>query len=193
VATTAEQRAQELEELHDRIRGCTQCRLHKSRRNAAPGEGDPDARVMLIGEAPGAKEDETGRPFCGAAGDYFDEILDMAGMDRPDVFITSSVKCRPPNNRDPRQDELETCGRLWLARQVELVNPELIVLLGKVAARQVLGERGRLADLHGQMRQLHGRRVMLTYHPAAGMRFAVPDEGIREDFGRLAELLADTD
>jgi DNA polymerase len=193
MAPTARQRARELEDMHERIRECTQCRLHKSRRNAVPGEGNPDADLMFIGEAPGAKEDETGRPFCGAAGDYFDEILDEAGIERPDVFITSSVKCRPPNNRNPRRDELETCDNLWLERQAELVDPGLIVLLGKVAARQVLGATGRLADLHGQVRELDGRRAMITYHPAAGMRFPVPDEGIRQDFRLLKELLKEMD
>ncbi len=154
-----------------------------------PGEGPADARLMLVGEGPGAKEDEEGRPFCGAAGDCLDGLLDEVGLGRDRVFITSVVKCRPPENREPNRGEAETCTGLYLRRQIELIAPRLVVLLGRVAARYVLHETARLSDVHGELRRQDGRRWLLTYHPAAAMRFPVPRERLREDFRRAARLL----
>ncbi len=172
----------------ERIRACAACRLHKSRTRAVPGEGPADARVMCVGEAPGAEEDKEGRPFVGRAGTFFDELLEQVGLHRQQIYITSAVKCRPPENRDPRSDELATCRKLWLRKQTELVDPNLVVLMGKVAARQSLGKEVKLADEHGQVRERNGRRFMLTYHPAAGMRFPEPASAIRQDFARISEL-----
>jgi uracil-DNA glycosylase family 4 len=180
---------QALERMADRIRRCTRCRLHEGRRHAVPGEGCARARVMLVGEAPGAKEDESGRPFCGMSGRFLDEVLANAGMERADVFITSSVKCRPPGNRTPRADELATCGRLYLTRQIELIDPDLVVLMGKTPVLQVFGETGNLAGLHGRVRERHGRRCLPTYHPAAAMRFPGPRAAIRADFRMIRGLL----
>lgn len=146
----------------------------------------------MIGEAPGEKEDEEGRPFVGRAGAFLDELLEEVGPRREKLFITSCVKCRPPENRNPRKDELDACHRLWLERQTELINPDLIVLLGKVALKELLGEDGRLSDLHGQVRHKHGRRFLITYHPAAAMRFPEPEAGIREDFRRITTIVGDT-
>jgi DNA polymerase len=178
-----------LERLHDEIRECTACRLHHTRTHAVPGEGRPAVSIMFIGEAPGANEDREGRPFIGRAGRFLDELLAANGVDRRCVFITSSVKCRPPGNRTPKDDELETCRRLWLQRQIELVDPALIVMLGKTPLRQLFGEKkANLADLHGQIRTKDGRRYFQTYHPAAGMRFAVARCAMQQDFRKLAEL-----
>ena len=140
---------------------------------------------MLVGEAPGAKEDESGRPFCGMSGRSLDRILAEVGLRRRDLFITSSVKCRPPGNRTPRADELAACLKLWLAPQTELIGPDLVVLMGRTPIRQVLGETGRLADLHGQVRRRDGRRYLLTCHPAAAMRFAGPRAAMLDDFRKI--------
>lgn len=179
----------DLERLHDDIRRCTACRLHRGRTQAVPGEGKAGTPVMLIGEAPGREEDLQGRPFCGRAGRAFDEALDAINLPREDTYVTSTVKCRPPENRTPRQDEMDTCYGRWMSRQIELVSPRLIVLLGRVPIGQLTGERGRLRDVHGQVRLLAGRRCLLTYHPAAAMRFPEPELGLREDFRTLACLL----
>jgi uracil-DNA glycosylase family 4 len=180
---------QALGRLAARIRRCVRCPLHEGRRHAVPGDGDAGARVMLVGEAPGAREDETGRPFCGASGRFLDGLLKAVGLARPDLFITSSVKCRPPRNRTPRAEELSTCGRLWLERQVGLIGPDLVVLMGKTPILQALGERGSLLGLHGRVRVREGRRFLLTYHPAAAMRFPGPKAAMLQDFRQIVRLL----
>jgi DNA polymerase len=156
-----------------------------------PGEGPADAAVLFVGEAPGEQEDLEGRPFCGRSGAFFDDMLALAGLGRADVFVTSTVKCRPPGNRNPTPQEWQTCRDRWLRRQVEIVGPALIVLLGKIALECVLSETGRLADLHGKVHEWQGRRCLVTYHPAAGMRFPAPGDGIRTDFRRLGQLVGE--
>lgn len=173
--------------LHDGIRTCTACRLHRTRTHAVPGEGDRLGGIMFIGEAPGAKEDLAGKPFIGRSGQFLDELLAASGLDRRQIFITSAVKCRPPQNRTPKDDELDTCRERWLENQIELVDPSIIVLLGKTPLRQVLGEKkGNLAELHGQCREKDGRQYLLTYHPAAGMRFPTARSAMQQDFLALA-------
>jgi uracil-DNA glycosylase len=126
---------------------------------------------MLVGEAPGRMEDQAGRPFVGPAGHFLDGILAKVGISRERLFITSSVKCRPPGNRVPRADELETCRAAYLLRQIEWINPRVIVAMGATAIWTLLGVEGRMADLHGRMWLLDGRRVIATFHPAWSMRF----------------------
>ncbi len=150
-----------------------------------PGEGPAIAPFMFVGEAPGAQEDATGRPFCGRSGRFFDDLLDHAGLDRGAVFVTSSVKCRPPGNRDPRVDELRLCREAWLERQVACVGPRLIVLMGTVPVRQMLGRTTPLKSLRGTPVRRAGRMFLPTYHPAAGMRFPAIAAALREDFCRL--------
>jgi len=140
---------------------------------------------MFIGEAPGEKEDEEGKPFRGRSGDFLDRVLEETGLGREKIYVTSSVKCRPPANRDPRQDELETCRKAWLDRQINIIDPRLIVLLGRIALRQVLGETGPLGHFHGQTVERNGRRVLPTYHPAAGMRFPGVARRMRNDFRKV--------
>jgi len=178
--------------LHEEIRVCTACRLHRTRTHAVPGEGGPSSRLMLIGEAPGANEDLQGKPFIGRAGQFLDALLAASGLVRSHIYITSAVKCRPPNNRTPKDDEMATCRSLWLERQIELVDPDLIVIMGKAPLRQLFGDKmqTRLSDLHGQIRLREGRRYLLTYHPAAAMRFPVARRAIQEDFAKIAGLLA---
>ncbi len=175
-----------LEELDAKIRACVQCPLHKSRTLAVPGEGKTTARVMIIGEAPGKTEDETGRPFVGSSGKFLDQILAGTGFERSDFFITNIVKCRPPNNRTPKTSEVETCTSLYLFEQFALINPRLIVLLGSVAVKKMLGLK-TVEEARGRIIQHDGGRYLATYHPA--VRFYRDDlaEKIKEDFALLKE------
>ncbi len=178
-----------LHSIHHGIQRCRKCRLHNSRTHAVPGEGPADARCMFIGEAPGAREDECGRPFVGMAGYFLNDLLANVGIDHESIYITSVIKCRPPDNRDPRADELHTCIPAWLHDQIEVVDPKIIVVLGGVAFGALFDEDAPLKDVHGDLRERDGRRWLITYHPASGMRFPKPQERIRADFHRLAELL----
>jgi uracil-DNA glycosylase len=180
--------AARLEELAEQIRTCTKCPLHASRTHAVPGDGRPGAKLMVIGEAPGREEDKTGHPFVGAAGRFLNHVLEGTGLDRADLFITNTVKCRPPNNRTPRKGEVDTCVANYLEEQIELVNPPLIVLLGGVAAKKLLGVT-RINDVRGRVLEHGGRRYFVTYHPA--VRYYREDlaAAVEEDFGRLKEEL----
>ena len=179
----------EIAALRHGIERCHKCRLSEGRTHAVPGEGPADARVMFIGEAPGETEDRRGLPFCGRAGAFFDEMLAVAGIDRAAVFVTSAVKCRPPGNRTPRKDELATCRAAWLDRQIAAIDPGIVVLMGKTPIRQLLFETGALAALHGRWREAEGRRFLMTYHPAAGMRFPEVEARMRADFETLRGAL----
>lgn len=179
----------ELRELHEEMRGCECCPLCGRRRQVVPGEGPEDARVMLVGEAPGAREDEEGRPFIGSSGKFLDKLLEDAGIPRERLYITSAVKCRPPGNRSPHVDELRVCRERWLERQFGLVAPALVVLLGRTAVRQVLGRDDKLADLRGAPIEDAGRRHLVTYHPAAGMRFPDKAAAMRADLARVSAHL----
>src|SRR5438270_10484134 len=132
-------RAKRLEELAAQIRVCTRCPLHASRTLAVPGDGKPTSQVMIIGEGPGKDEDATGHPFVGAAGRFLDHVLEGTGLNRDDFFITNTVKCRPPQNRTPKKLEVDTCTSNYLFEQIELINPKLIMLLGGVVAKKLLG------------------------------------------------------
>jgi uracil-DNA glycosylase family 4 len=156
-----------------------------------PGEGNPGARVMCVGEAPGEQEDKHGKPFCGRSGDFLTQILSIAGLTRQAVFITSSVKCRPPRNRIPHINELDACRELWLLKQIAIVDPEIIVALGKTAMKSLLNEHGSLEHLHGARIDREGRQFLITYHPAAGMRFPKVKKLMRDDFRKLVRLLAE--
>jgi uracil-DNA glycosylase family 4 len=183
--------ATSLHTIAEQVRVCTRCRLHESRTHAVPGEGDPRAPIVLIGEAPGRREDETGRPFMGPSGKFLDEMMTLAALARDRVFITSVTKCRPPGNRTPRADEIETCVAAHLRRQLAAIEPQVLVLLGAPAARGVLGIRiTRLADLAGRWFDHEGCRVLVTYHPAAGMRFPPIREAMRKHFRGLREAAA---
>jgi DNA polymerase len=177
-----------LEALAAQIRVCTKCPLSQSRTLAVPGEGKASARVMLIGEAPGREEDKSGRPFVGAAGRFLDTVLEGSGIDRDDLFITNIVKCRPPNNRTPRVGEVETCVSNYLFEQIETINPRLIVLLGGVAARKMLGVKS-VDEARGRVIERDGRQYLVGYHPA--VRFYREDLGekVKEDFALLKRVL----
>ncbi|TFG46286.1 MAG: uracil-DNA glycosylase [Gemmatimonadales bacterium] len=148
---------------------CTRCSLAQSRKNTVPGEGNPAADLMLVGEGPGATEDETGRPFVGAAGELLTQILGSIGIPRESVFIANVVKCRPPQNRKPLPDESTACLP-YLRRQVQLVRPKVILALGATAAESLLGVRKSLGVLRGAVHLYGGIPLVVTYHPAALLR-----------------------
>ena len=182
----ADQRS--LESLARGIRRCRKCRLHRSRSHAVPGEGPPDATIMLVGEGPGEKEDAVGRPFVGRSGRFIDNVFDDLGLDRESLFITSAVKCRPPGNRNPRRDEIETCRDVWLWRQIDRIQPGVIVLSGKTAICCLLGEDLKLRDVHGEVREHDGQRFLLTCHPTAAMRFPDSEKQFRSDLSKLDSM-----
>ena len=154
-----------LEIIAGEVRKCILCKLSEGRTNAVPGEGDSFAKIMFIGEAPGRSEDEQGRPFVGAAGKLLTEALQEAGLSREDVFITNIVKCRPPNNRVPREEERDAC-RPYLERQIALINPRIICILGRTAYESLL-EGGSITSNRGRLVKHGNRFYFLTVHPAA--------------------------
>ncbi|HJP57597.1 MAG TPA: uracil-DNA glycosylase [Gemmatimonadales bacterium] len=159
-----------LDEVAERIRTTWCCQtLCPKRTNAVPGEGNPRARLVLVGEAPGATEDATGRPFVGAAGALLDSILEAIELPRKDVFITNTVKCRPPQNRKPLPDEIASCiPYLW--RQLAIIRPSVIVALGSTAAESLLGVKKSLSELRNKVHSYNGIPLVVTYHPAALLR-----------------------
>jgi len=161
-----------LEQLAQEIAGCTRCKLASGRQHTVPGEGAPRARLMLVGEGPGAEEDRTGRPFVGAAGQLLDRILEKGmGLARSEVFIANVLKCRPPGNRDPEPDEVGACLP-YLERQIAAVQPELVLALGRHAAHALLETADSLQKLRGRLhaRPRGGPQVLVTYHPAYLLR-----------------------
>jgi len=171
--------------LAEKIERCTRCRLHEDRKNAVPGEGKDDPFVLLIGEAPGKNEDIEGRPFVGRAGDLLEEILGEVGLNRNDVFITNVVKCRPPDNRDPKKDEINMCNP-YLEKQIELLDPEVVVSLGNHATETLVGEKG-IGDLHGTELDYDGRTLIPMYHPAAALYNPNLKDTMIKDMKRLKE------
>lgn len=170
------------------MRVCVLCTLAQTRKLSVPGEGPAPATVMLIGEGPGRNEDEQGRPFVGASGKFLDELLAAGGLQRAQVYITNVVKCRPPENRDPQPAEVAACAG-YLERQIELVDPRVIVTLGRVSmARWFPVER--ISAIHGQAREFDGRLVVPMFHPAAALHQPKIRPQLLEDFGKLPGLIA---
>lgn len=151
------------------IAQCERCSLHKSARNPVPGEGNPRAELLCVGEAPGANEDVEGRPFVGEAGQLLTKILAAISISRDDVFICNVLKHRPPGNRDPQPDEVQACVP-YLARQIDLVRPRVILALGRIAAQTLLGTTAPLSSLRSHVHNYRGTPVIVTYHPAALLR-----------------------
>lgn len=183
-------REEDLEKVAEEVRICVKCRLSESRTNAVPGEGPSHARVMIVGEGPGGNEDKQGRPFVGAAGKNLERLLEKAGLTRSDVFITNTVKCRPPANRRPRKDELEACHP-YLRRQIETLKPRLIVLLGDTALKEFFPDSG-LSQLHGRVTKRGDMVFFPTYHPASMIYNQSLALTLDEDFSRLGEALQAT-
>lgn len=178
-----------LSAIAEEVTGCPLCELSRSRTHAVPGEGNGQARIMLIGEGPGWHEDQQGRPFVGASGKFLTELLSKAGLQREDVFITNVVKCRPPSNRDPLPDEIQACS-MYLERQVTVIDPDVIVTLGRFSMSKYFpGER--ISRIHGEAKQFGHRLVVPMYHPAAALHQSALRAVIEEDFGKLPKLLAE--
>ena len=175
--------------LAEQIRCCTECPLWKSRTLAVPGEGSSNAKIMFIGEAPGAEEDRQGLPFIGRSGKFLTEMLEKIGIDRKTVFITGAVKCHPLASRIPKKNEWETCRELWLDQQIELIKPSLIVLLGSMAIQSLLGEKKDLQQDHGTIVIKDNQRFFLTYHPAAALRFPAVKKLMEKDFVKLKKMV----
>ena len=180
-------RKEQLEELHNEIRQCALCPLHKTRTNAVPGEGPITSSVMFVGEAPGAKEDESGRPFVGKSGELLISMIQEIGLSRNTVFITSILKSRPPRNRSPTKAEIDTC-RPYLERQIEIINPQIVVLLGGVAISSLIGP-WKVSEAHGKFYENGDRKYFMTYHPAAALRFPKIKTAMIEDFRLLSQEL----
>jgi uracil-DNA glycosylase family 4 len=180
----------ELQVVHSEILECTKCELHKSRTNAVPGEGPPDARIIFVGEGPGQNEDEKGRPFVGAAGKFLTELLESIGLKRSDVFITNIVKCRPPNNRAPRKSEIQACNP-YLQSQIRLINPRIVCALGTPAITTLIGDEYSASRSHGKQFTKGGVTFLPMYHPAAALYDASLKETIFHDFQILKKLSED--
>ena len=161
--------AKTLDELNNLIKNCTKCELHKNRNNFVFGSGNPDADVMVIGEGPGAEEDKQGLPFVGRAGQLLTDILKAIKFERNEVYIANIVKCRPPENRTPLPEEMETCIP-YLKKQISLIKPKMILCLGLTAAKGLLRKKESLTALRGKFFDYEGIKVMVTFHPAALLR-----------------------
>jgi uracil-DNA glycosylase family 4 len=186
-------RREALVEVYNQASVCERCPLHESRNKVVFGAGNADAELIFVGEAPGAEEDRQGLPFVGRAGSFLSQLLQGIGMSREQVFIANVLKCRPPGNRDPQPEEIESC-RPYLERQVELIEPTLICTLGNFSTKLLTGNPAGITRVRGTAQEhvLGGRRVMLLplFHPAAGLRTPRVAQQLREDFALIPELLA---
>jgi DNA polymerase len=169
------------------VSGCQKCALYHSRKKSVPGEGPADSEIMFIGEGPGFHENEQGRPFVGAAGQFLDELLAQAGLKRPEVWIGNVVKCRPPGNRDPLPEELSACNA-YLERQMEAINPKIIITLGRYSMGKFM-PGAKISAVHGQMRRVGERFVIAMFHPAAALHQGSLKPSIMKDFAQLPKLL----
>ena len=182
----------ELQAFAESVAGCTRCRLAQGRTQVVFGSGNPRAELMFVGEAPGFHEDKQGLPFVGQAGKLLDTLLAGIGLQRSDVFVANVLKCRPPGNRDPQQDEIEACES-HLFRQIELIEPTIVATLGNFATKLLSGRPLGITRVHGQEQEtmLGGRSVLLypLYHPAAALYTPAMLKVLESDFARLPELL----
>ena len=179
---------QSLDQIAEETRGCTNCELHHSRKNAVPGDGPPNAEIMFVGEGPGFHENEQGLPFVGAAGNFLEELLASIDLKRQDVYITNVVKCRPPGNRDPQTEELSACGD-YLERQIQAINPKVIVTLGRFSMARYM-QNAKISEVHGKPMRVRGRLIVPMFHPAAALHQPSLRKTVEEDFARLPEWIA---
>lgn len=179
-----------LDEIRSRVEGCRACSLCEGRTNTVFGEGDPHARVLIIGEAPGKNEDLQGRPFVGAAGRFLDELLDAAGLKREEVFIANVLKCRPPSNRNPKADEIEACVP-FLREQTQAIDPYVIVTLGNFATQFILRTQTGITHLRGTVNQTGRFIVMPVFHPAAAIYDRSKRDVLLADFERIGLIVRD--
>ncbi|MDI6642901.1 MAG: uracil-DNA glycosylase [Candidatus Hodarchaeaceae archaeon] len=183
---------EKLRQLEAEAKACKRCRLHKTRTNVVFGSGPADAEIMLLGEGPGFMEDKSGAPFVGAAGKNLDSLLQTAGLKREDVYITNIVLCRPPQNRDPLPDEIESC-KCFLEGHISVIKPKFIITLGRVAARTLLGRYVTMGREHGKLLDCTYAgtdfKLYLTYHPAAALYGAEAKQRLQADFKKLGQRI----
>jgi DNA polymerase len=177
----------ELADLYDQIRACEKCILSQGRTNSVPGEGPEDADIMFIGEGPGFHEDRQGRPFVGAAGNLLEELLAKIGLQREDVYIANVVKCRPPGNRDPQPEEIAAC-KPYMDKQIEVVNPRLIVTLGRFSMQRYF-PGASISRIHGQPKRVGNVIYYPMFHPAAALHQPRWRSLVEEDILKIPELL----
>lgn len=181
----------DLTDLAKEVSACTRCILAKTRTKAVPGEGPEHAAIMFVGEGPGFHEDQQGRPFVGAAGNFLNELLQSIGLKREDVFIANVVKCRPPGNRDPLPEEIEAC-RQFLDRQITLIKPKVIVTLGRFSMARAFPNE-KISAIHGRPRKIDGIVYVPMFHPAAALHQPSLRKTVEEDFAKLPKILAEID
>ena len=179
----------ELTDLDKEVSLCQKCMLARGRTTAVPGEGPEDAAIMFIGEGPGFHEDQQGRPFVGAAGQFLDELLQSIGLKRSEVYITNVVKCRPPGNRDPQPEEIAAC-QSYLDRQIALIKPKVIVTLGRYSMARAFPNE-KISAIHGRARKIGEMVYVPMFHPAAALHQPTLRKTVEEDFAKLSKVLAD--
>jgi uracil-DNA glycosylase family 4 len=180
--------SQTLTLIAEEVRSCTKCRLLQGTRNGVPGEGNPEAEILFVGEGPGFHEDAQGRPFVGPAGQLLSDMLARAGLKRDDIFITNIVKHRPPGNRDPMPDEIAACGE-YLERQIAEIKPTLIVTLGRHSMGYFIGTNARITQVHGTLKAWRDIAVYACFHPAAALHQPKYREMLEQDFDGLPQAL----
>ena len=178
----------ELESLVAEVSRCTRCLLHRGRTKAVPGAGPENADIMFIGEAPGFHEDQQGLPFVGAAGSFLDELLESIDLKRDQVYVTNVIKCRQPGNRDPLPEEVAAC-KSYLDRQIELIQPKLVVTLGRFSMARAF-PKARISRIHGQPLKISGVIYYPMYHPAAALHQPSLRPIVEDDMRRIPELIA---
>lgn len=179
-----------LAEIREEVSTCKACSLCEGRTNVVFGEGNPHARVMIVGEAPGKNEDLQGKPFVGAAGKFLDELLEVAGLKREDVFIANVLKCRPPSNRNPKPEEIEACAT-FLRQQTQTISPDVIVTLGNFAAQFILRTGVGITHLRGTVQRAGRFLVLPVFHPAAAIYDRSKRDVLLSDFERVGSLVRD--
>jgi DNA polymerase len=177
----------EIDSIRSQVISCTKCSLSKTRTNAVPGKGNPKAEILFIGEAPGKNEDQKGEPFVGSAGKILTEALSSAGLSRDDVYITNVVKCRPPNNRIPLQEEKESC-QAYLSKELEIIKPKIICIMGNTAYGSLLNGNS-ITKNRGKIIEKDGQKYFLTIHPAATIYNQELKSVLKDDIKTLVEIL----
>jgi len=180
-------RVKEFRKLNQKIKNCRQCALWKTRKNVVPGEGPVNTKIIILGQAPGSKENKIGKPFIGRAGQFLNQLLKIAKIDRKKVFITSPIKCFPPKNRKPGKKEIVACLS-YLKKQIEIINPKKFILLGEVAF-SVFFPKEKLKNFRGKWIEKDGKEFFITYHPAAGLRFPKIKKILERDFKNFSKIL----
>lgn len=178
-----------LESIARDIRQCRKCPLYRNRKKTVPGLGNSQAKILFIGEAPGQAENQIGQPFVGEAGKFLDQLLASIKLKREDVFITNIVKCRPPNNRDPLDEEVRICATAYLYGQIRLIKPKLIVTLGRHSMHLFFSQIRSISSAHGKAYKKANQVYMLMYHPAVVLYQASLKQTLKEDFKKIPEIL----